>query len=211
MKGEEVSARKNLSTLIGKINHLRSTNNFQMKLEQLNRYISLLYEYNDRYSLTGVEESEFPLLVAESLLPADEIEGGTLMDVGSGGGIPAIPLRIFKEDTSFTLIEPSPGKYFALKEISHKLGITDISIHPEQLEKHIKRDLRYDYITVRGIAPKYNFFKNIDKTTIKSSKIIYYRESIPENLVKSLENLSYKIYNIHSTEDLRGVTILSKV
>jgi 16S rRNA (guanine527-N7)-methyltransferase len=181
------------------------------RLSLLNKYISLVYKYNEKYSLTGVDEGEFPRLVAESLIPIEEIQGETLLDVGSGGGLPAIPLKLFREGMNFTLIEPSDKKWFSLREIIHQLNLSGIEVLKEQLETHIKRNLNYDNITIRGIAPDFDFFNKIKLMTANNSKIIYYRENIDINIIKHLENSSFNIYNINSIENLRGVTIFIKM
>lgn len=180
-------------------------------LSLLYQYISLVYKYNEKYSLTGVDEDEFLRLVAESLIPIEEIRGETLLDVGSGGGLPAIPLKLFKEEMNFTLIEPSDKKWFALREITHQLNLSEIEVLKEQLETHIKRKLKYDNITIRGIAPNFDFINKIKLMTANNSKIIYYRENIDINIIKHLENSFFNIYNINSIENLRGVTIFIKM
>lgn len=201
--------RDRLTSSLQKIDLLNQDINHSI-IDTLIYYTYLVYKYNDRFSLTGVELKEFPRLITESLLPIKEFSSGSLLDIGSGGGIPAIPLKVVKDDISFTLLEPSRGKWFALKEIVYKLGLHNMTILQTQLENYAKAGVKFNYITVRGISPKYDFFKKIDELAQKNTRIIYYREDFPDNLINFLENRFYEIYNINAIDEIRGVTIFSR-
>jgi 16S rRNA (guanine527-N7)-methyltransferase len=67
--------------------------------EKFNRYFELLVYYNQKFNITAITEKEevYKKHFIDSLLGVDKINGETLIDIGSGGGFPAIPLKIYFE------------------------------------------------------------------------------------------------------------------
>ena len=78
-----------------------------------------------------------------------------VVDIGSGAGLPDIPLAIARPDLDITLIEPQLRRVNYLKEIVGKLGLDNVSVvRGRAEEKTIKRQNRgADYVTSRAVAP----------------------------------------------------------
>lgn len=78
-----------------------------------------------------------------------------VVDIGSGAGLPGIPLAIARPDLDITLIEPQLRRVNYLKEIVGKLGLDNVSVvHGRAEEKTTKRQNRgADYVTSRAVAP----------------------------------------------------------
>lgn len=99
------------------------------KLEKLARYLDLLLEANQRMNLTAVRDRDLAWrrLIVDSLtlLPGlESVEaGGRLVDVGSGGGLPGIPLAIAREDLHISLLEATGKKAKFLHEARQALGL----------------------------------------------------------------------------------------
>ena len=78
-----------------------------------------------------------------------------VVDIGSGAGLPGIPLAIARPDLDITLIEPQLRRVNYLKEIVGKLGLDNVSVvRGRAEEKSTKRQNRgADYVTSRAVAP----------------------------------------------------------
>lgn len=78
-----------------------------------------------------------------------------VVDIGSGAGLPGIPLAIARPDLDITLIEPQLRRVNYLKEIVGKLGLDNVSVvRGRAEEKTTKRQNRgADYVTSRAVAP----------------------------------------------------------
>ena len=78
-----------------------------------------------------------------------------VVDIGSGAGLPDIPLAIARPDLDITLIEPQLRRVNYLKEIVGKLGLDNVSVvRGRAEEKTTKRQNRgADYVTSRAVAP----------------------------------------------------------
>lgn len=82
------------------------------RIEFFNAFKNLLLEYNNKYNLTAIcdEKGIFIKHFYDSVLPEKLFfEGAKVVEIGSGGGFPSIPLKIVRDDLHFTLIE-STGK-----------------------------------------------------------------------------------------------------
>ena len=64
----------------------------------------------------------------------DKVCGKTLIDIGSGGGFPAIPLKIMKEDLSLTMLEATGKKCEFLKTVARDLGLENVTVLNDRAE-----------------------------------------------------------------------------
>ena len=87
-----------------------------------------------------------------TLLPYLPAGPGTLLDIGSGAGFPAIPVKIFRKDLHVTLLEASRKKCSFLKEVIRRLGLREISVLNCRLEELLKKDHKpsFDVIVSRA-------------------------------------------------------------
>lgn len=89
--------------------------------------------------------------VIEQVIP----EGATVIDVGSGAGLPGIPLAIARPDLHITLIEPLLKRYNYLNEVTEKLGLDNVTVLRGRAEEGpIKKAVAgADVVTSRAVAP----------------------------------------------------------
>jgi 16S rRNA (guanine527-N7)-methyltransferase len=105
---------------------------------QLNAYLDLLNEANQRMNLTRiVDRASAELLhIADALTLLSHLPPGQvrIADVGSGGGVPGIPLAIARPDARFTLIESTKKKAAFLTEAAQALGLENVKLFAERAE-----------------------------------------------------------------------------
>jgi 16S rRNA (guanine527-N7)-methyltransferase len=106
---------------------------------QFDQYLDLLTEANQRMNLTRIVDrpSAELLHIADALtllpfLPKGDVR---IADVGSGGGVPGIPLAIARPDARFTLIEATKKKTVFLEETAKALNLTNVRVHPARAEE----------------------------------------------------------------------------
>lgn len=78
-------------------------------------------------------------------------EGASVADVGSGAGLPGIPLAIARPDLKFTLIEPLLKRSTYLKEVTAELGLDNVEVLRGRAEEQQRG--QFDYVTSRAVAP----------------------------------------------------------
>jgi 16S rRNA (guanine527-N7)-methyltransferase len=131
-------------------------------LERLGHYLALLLETNKSVNLTGVTDPGQAwtrhILDSLTLLPliAEVPEGGTLIDVGTGGGLPGIPLAIVSPQLRVTLLEATGKKAEFLAGAVARLGLSNATVvndraeHAGHLPEHRER---YDAALARAVGP----------------------------------------------------------
>ncbi len=137
----------------------------QVQLERFQRYYEVLTDWSQRVSLTAVRDEEGVqrrhFLESIALISILEIEGlslkdRSLIDVGSGAGIPGIPLKILEPSLRLTLVEAKQRKSEFLQALLPELSLYDVTIVTRRAEE-AARDPRhreqYDYAVAKALAP----------------------------------------------------------
>ena len=119
--------------------------------ERLLDYVELLTRWNAVYNLTAVRDPgemvERHLL--DSLAVAPYVRGDSLADLGTGAGLPGIPLAILAPERAHVLVDSNGKKVRFLREAVRALGLTNVRI--EQARVEAARG-HYDCITARAFA-----------------------------------------------------------
>jgi 16S rRNA (guanine527-N7)-methyltransferase len=126
---------------------------------QLERFLQLLLEANSRFNLTALRERDvaWERHVVESLRLVPLLgDIRTLLDVGSGGGLPGLVLAIARPDTTVTLLESSKKKAQFLADTSEALGLTNVRVDCRRAEIAAApgEPLResFELVTARAVA-----------------------------------------------------------
>lgn len=110
--------------------------------ERLMSYIALLVKWNAAYNLTAVREPA--AMVSQHLLdslsvlphlPLEEHSDARVADVGSGGGLPGIPLALARPRWRVALIEANQKKAAFLRQAKIELGLENVEVHETRVEK----------------------------------------------------------------------------
>lgn len=116
-------------------------------------YLALLGKWNKVYNLTAIREPERMLSqhLLDSLAVLPYINGENILDVGSGGGLPGIPLAIALPEKSFVLLDSSHKKTTFLKQAAIELKLPNISVVCDRVENW-QPNLRFDIIISRAFS-----------------------------------------------------------
>ena len=121
--------------------------------KQLLAYLELLDKWNRVYNLTAVRETERMVShhLLDSLAIVSHMETGRVLDVGSGGGLPGIPLAIARPDLQVTLIDSIAKKTAFLLQAKAELGLDNVSVVTGRVETH-QDEMGFDTITSRAFS-----------------------------------------------------------
>jgi len=124
----------------------------ELQLDQLERHYELLTRWNQRLNLTRIRDEleAVQLHYCESLFLGNYLPPGSqrIVDIGSGGGFPGLPIAIFRPDCKVTLVEAHQRKAVFLKEASRELPNVHVrSSRAEDL------DGAFDWLVARAVAP----------------------------------------------------------
>ena len=128
------------------------------KLPLFERYFSLLKEYNARFNLTAItqqaevyEKHFLDSVLGEALFP----QNASVLEVGSGAGFPSLPLKLVRDDLTFTLVESTGKKCDFLKAVIAELSLKNVTVLNGRAEDYARNDEyreRFDVCCARAVA-----------------------------------------------------------
>ncbi|MBE5737269.1 MAG: 16S rRNA (guanine(527)-N(7))-methyltransferase RsmG [Clostridiales bacterium] len=129
----------------------------QEQIEKFEKYYELLVFYNSKFNITAITERQEVIIkhFVDSVLGVDRITGNMLIDIGSGGGFPALPIKIMKEDISLTMLEATGKKCEFLKTVAKELDLKKVEvINGRAEEMAYSKEFReqFDCCTARAVA-----------------------------------------------------------
>ncbi|HBV21428.1 MAG TPA: 16S rRNA (guanine(527)-N(7))-methyltransferase RsmG [Nitrosomonas sp.] len=107
--------------------------------EQIIQYLLLIEKWNKRYNLTAVRTIEAMLYqhIMDSLSVVTHLYGPQVVDVGTGAGLPGIPIAIARPDWQVTLIESNQKKAAFLQQVKIQLDLANITVVAQRIENTI--------------------------------------------------------------------------
>lgn len=96
--------------------------------QQLLGYVALLDKWNKAYNLTSVRDPQQMLVrhILDSIVINPHLQGSRFIDVGTGPGLPGVPLAIVRPDAHFTLLDSLGKRVRFLRQVQHELGLENI-------------------------------------------------------------------------------------
>src|SRR6185295_2908447 len=131
----------------------------EIELSKFSIYLTELRAWNRKMNLSGFDDPD-EIAIKHFL---DSLVGGkvlndqtraTVLDVGSGGGFPGLPLKILFPFLSLRLLEPSSKKTAVLRHVIGTLELTDVSVLPkrvEELANDPNQTGQYDFVLTRAV------------------------------------------------------------
>ena len=132
----------------------------EAQLDALEKFYRLVVEANRHMNLTTITEPhEFAIKhVVDSLSAWDEdlLRGGErVVDIGTGAGFPAIPLKIFRPQLRFTLIDSLNKRVEFLRRVVAELGLDGVTVIHGRAEELARQKIfreQFDAVTARAVA-----------------------------------------------------------
>ena len=105
--------------------------------EQLLGYVGLLNKWNKAYNLTSVRDPADMLVkhILDSIVVSPYLDGERFIDVGTGPGLPGIPLAIMKPEKEFVLLDSLGKRIRFIKQVLHELGIVNVVAVQSRVEE----------------------------------------------------------------------------
>ncbi len=122
-------------------------------VEPLLQYLLLLQKWNKAYNLTAIRD--FPEMVRKHLLDSLAIspwlQGQRIIDVGTGAGLPGIPLAIAHPHLQFSLLDSNGKKIRFMQEVKRQLSLGNIEIIESRVENY-KPAVGFDTVVSRAFS-----------------------------------------------------------
>jgi 16S rRNA (guanine527-N7)-methyltransferase len=123
------------------------------KQAQLLQYLDLLAKWNRVYNLTAIRDKEQMVSnhLLDSLVLVAHISGPRILDVGSGAGLPGIPLAITRPQWDITLLDSNHKKTAFMRQSVAELALANVSVVSDRVESWQPAE-RFDCIVSRAFA-----------------------------------------------------------
>jgi 16S rRNA (guanine527-N7)-methyltransferase len=121
--------------------------------EKLLAFLALLEKWNRSYNLTAVRDPEqmVPRHLLDSLTVLPYLQGARVLDIGTGPGLPGIPLALARPDLAFSLLDSNAKKTRFATQAMHELGLKNVVIVQERVEK-FHPETKFDTLIARAFA-----------------------------------------------------------
>jgi 16S rRNA (guanine527-N7)-methyltransferase len=163
---------------------------------QLEAYYRLLATWNTKINLTGLKLSEvspdvIDRLLIEPIVAARyvPVRAAQMLDVGSGGGSPAIPLALALPRARLLMVESKTRKSVFLREAVRTLGLTDAEVVTARFEELLARpDLHeaHDLVTIRAVRIESRVLRTLQAFAKPGGLVFLFRGSGTSNPSESV-------------------------
>lgn len=127
-----------------------------LKKQQLLYYLQQLLFWNKAYNLTAIKQAEPALTkhILDSLAIVPYLPDGSLLDIGTGAGLPAVIVAICQPQRAVTALDSNSKKVRFIKQIVSELGLKNVTPLASRIEEH---DGKYHIVTSRAFSSLVDF------------------------------------------------------
>ena len=155
--------------------------------ETLLEYLQLLVKWNRTYNLSGIRDPDrmlgLHLLDSLSLLPF--IDGNTILDAGSGAGLPGIPLAICMPGKDFILLDSNGKKTRFLFNVAANLHLHNVEVVKQRVED-FQSERQIDIVTTRAFASLGQTLAWTGHLLERGGRLLAMKGTYPEHEIASL-------------------------
>lgn len=177
-------------------------------------YLEQLHKWNNTYNLTAIRDPELMLShhLLDSLAIAPDIQGKHILDVGTGAGLPGIPLAILWPDRRFTLVDSNGKKTRFIQHIKRLLGLDNVAVINGRVEQ-VPNDNTFDVITSRAFADLALMVDLTQHLLSGQGKIVAMKGPKADEELRGMHqmvhDLTHRVYTVPNIEGERHVLSFS--
>lgn len=170
------------------------------QLDTLLAFIKLIEKWNKAYNLTAVRNREdmARIHILDSLAVLPYIEGKRIADIGTGAGLPGIPLAIFLPDVEFTLVDSNSKKTRFVQQAILELKLKNVNVIHSRVE-NIQADMLFSTVIMRAFASIQEIISLTSRLIDSSGILLAMKGQKPTDELNSISN-EYSIISIKIPE-----------
>jgi len=150
-------------------------------------YLALLIKWNKVYNLTAVRDPQKMVVrhLLDSLAVVPYLPSGRIIDVGTGGGLPGIPLSLVFPDRDFTLLDSNSKKTRFLVQVKGELGLDNVTVIYDRVENY-HPDHQFDCVITRAFASVADILRGSRHLLARNGQMIAMKGEVPEEELAAL-------------------------
>ncbi|EAR8892625.1 16S rRNA (guanine(527)-N(7))-methyltransferase RsmG [Salmonella enterica] len=163
-------------------------------------YVDMLHKWNKAYNLTSVRDPNEMLVrhILDSIVVAPYLQGQRFIDVGTGPGLPGIPLAIVLPDAHFTLLDSLGKRVRFLRQVQHELKLENITPVQSRVEAY-PSEPPFDGVISRAFASLNDMVSWCHQLPGEKGRFYALKGQLPGNEIASLPD----DFSVESVEKLR--------
>ena len=167
--------------------------------QQLLSYVMLLAKWNKVYNLTSVRDIDVMVSrhLLDSLTVLPFLVGHSLLDVGSGAGLPGIPIAIARPDLAVTLLDSNSKKTRFLQQAKAELELDNVTVIHERIEQASLPE--FDLVTARAFSTLADIIDLTERHCHDASRLLLMKGVYPEEELMRVTG-GFKLESVHVLE-----------
>jgi len=159
--------------------------------QKLLHYLHLIVKWNKHFNLSGITaiQEMVPLHLLDSLAISPYLEGERILDIGSGAGLPGIPLAIANPDKNFVLLDSNGKKTRFLFQVKVALELSNVEIVDARVDEYLSTadTGEFSLITCRAFSSLSSIVKMIEKPLASGTKLLAMKGVYPHHEIAELQ------------------------
>lgn len=159
--------------------------------QKLLHYLHLIVKWNKHFNLSGITaiQEMVPLHLLDSLAVSPYLEGERILDIGSGAGLPGIPLAIANPDKNFVLLDSNGKKTRFLFQVKVALELSNVEIINARVDEYLSTadTGEFSLITCRAFSSLSSIVKMIEKPLAGGTKLLAMKGVYPHDEIAELQ------------------------
>lgn len=169
-----------------------------MILDAMQRYLQLLLTWNKIFNLTSIDDENAMIFLhlLDSLSIGPYLQGNNIIDVGSGAGLPGIPLALMFPDKQFTLLDARLKKTRFLQQVVLELKLSNVVIETKRVEDFHPPQL-FDSILSRALTSLTEMLKLTEHLISDKGQFLAMKGTYPQSELNQIPQ-TFKVIAVHS-------------
>lgn len=189
----------------------------EQQVQLLTQYVELLHKWNKAYNLTSVRDPQQMLVkhIMDSLMVGEVLQGKNFIDVGTGPGLPGIPLAILYPERNFVLLDSLGKRITFLRQVVFQLKLTNVQPIKARVEEYLV-EIPFDGVLSRAFSSLNDMVSWCSHlVTVEQGQFFALKGQYPtdelEQLPENIKLVSSHIITVPELVGERHVIVLKKV
>jgi 16S rRNA (guanine527-N7)-methyltransferase len=167
------------------------------RIDALLKFLALMHKWGATYNLTAIKDARAAvgLHLLDSLAVSPYLQGEHILDVGTGAGLPGIPLAILNEQRRFVLLDSSAKKIRFVRQALVELGLRNVETAAVRVEEY--QDLAgFDTVLARAFASLSEILQKTRRLLAPGGRILALKGRVPEEEIQGLVSADIKVHGL---------------
>ncbi len=155
-------------------------------IDRLARLVLLLEKWNRIYSLTAVRDPRAMVTrhILDSLVVLPWLNGVSLIDVGTGAGLPGLPIAIARPDCTVTLLDSNAKKLRFVRQAASELGLHNVEVVQQRMQEY-RPAQAFDMVISRAVAAIADLYQQTVHLVKPGGRMLFLKGVVPSTEIGS--------------------------